>query len=96
MVKTDFLKARPLLPSITYYGVILGFWLYTFAWVMAFVALFRYSEQIHWLILAAFAVILFLGVPSLRDLVRSYDVYKQEWEEFNRARDSENVLPDHE
>lgn len=89
MLRTDFLKRRPLISRAAYHGIVLALWLYTFTWVVAFMALVRYAERMHWLILGAFALVLLLGTPSLRDLVKSYDGYKESWDEYNRAGKSE-------
>lgn len=89
MVRMDFLKARPLLSRATYYGVLLALWLYTLAWIVAFMALIRYAAHVNWLVLGAFAVVLLLGTPSIRDLVKTYARYKESWNEYHRASSSE-------
>jgi thiol:disulfide interchange protein len=93
MVKADFLKDVSLLSPAAYYTILTALWLYTLIWFSAWMALVRYSQQLHWALLLALAIVLFLSAPSIRDLIRPYAKYKDFWTSHNPQKTDHSTPP---
>ena len=78
-------KGRRLLTYRKFIMIRIALWAYLILWVGIWIYALFFWKSLEWYYKGIVLIVLIFFVPSWSDLTQSYDDYRKEWEDVNKA-----------